>query len=94
MIKKEYNGWTNKETWNVNMMFEEIFSNMAEEQTWDDVDRLADAFENVVNELEYDILSVRSFAKDCVGQYLNQVNWVEIAEHYFVETEETVGLEN
>ena len=94
MIKNEYNGWYNFETWSVNLNFEGIFSSMAEEQTWDDVDRLAEAFENIVNELEYDVLSVHSFAKDCVGRFLNQVNWVEIAEHHFVKTEETVDLEN
>jgi len=82
MIKNDYNGWTNKQTWNINLTYGEIFANMCEEQTFDDVDHLADAFESIVNELEFEGLKSISLAHQAVGEYLDQVNWLEIAETY------------
>jgi len=83
-MKNDYNGWTNEATWNINLRYEEIFADMAEnQQDWDDVDHLADAYESMVNELEFDILPENSFAKEVVGKYLDHVNWVEIAETHF-----------
>ena len=78
------NGWSNKETQNIDLRYEAIFTDMAEEQEWDDVHHLADTFEAVVNELDYDTLDVKSFAKEVVGEYLERVDWVELAEKYFV----------
>lgn len=93
-MKNDYNGWTNKQTWNINLTYGEIFANMSEEQTFDDVDHLADAFESLVNELEFEGLKSISLAHQAVGEYLDLVNWNEIAERYaedfnlFVEDEE------
>ena len=82
------NGFTNKETWNIRLRYHDIFENMAEEQKWNDVQHMADGFEALVNELDYDTLDVNSFAKEAVGEYLERVDWVDIAEHYFVAQEE------
>lgn len=81
-MKNDYNGWTNKQTWNINLTYGEIFANMCEEQTFDDVDHLADAFESLVNELEFEGLNSISLAHQAVGEYLDLVNWKEIAERY------------
>ena len=92
--KNTYNGWTNKQTWNMNLMYDEIFTNMCQEQTFDDVDHLAGAFESIVNELEFDGVRPGSMAHYALEEYLDQVNWLEIAEHFaadndlFVEEEE------
>ena len=83
MSTKEYNGWTNKQTWNINLMYSEIFENMAEEQEYDDVDHMAESFEALVDELEFEGLKENSIACTAVGEYLDRVNWEEIAEHYF-----------
>lgn len=83
MSTKEYNGWTNKQTWNLNLMYQGIFESMAEEQKYDDVEAMADSFEALVEELEFDNLKENTLAHHAVGGYLDQVNWVEIAEHYF-----------
>ncbi len=88
MIKNDYNGWTNKQTWNINLTYEEIFANMAKEQEYDDVEHMADSFESLVNELEFEGLRSCSLAHQAVGEYLDQVNWEEIASHYFEEKEE------
>ena len=85
MIKNDtYNGWTNKQTWNINLRYEACFTDMAEEQEWDDVDHLASAFEALVEELEFNDLKENTLAHEAVGYYLDRVYWVEIAEHYFV----------
>jgi hypothetical protein len=100
MMKNDYNGWTNKQTWNINLNYGEIFRNMCEEQQFDDVDHLAEAFEAIVDELEYDGLKEGSLAQQAVGEYLNLVNWEEIAEHFaddfdlFKEDEEVERLNN
>ena len=86
MNDTRHNGWKNKETWNTNLMYEAIFTEMAEEQKWENVYHLADAFEALLDELEYDNLNVGSLAKDAVGYYLERVDWVELAERYFVDS--------
>lgn len=82
-MSKDYNGWTNKQTWNINMLYQESFEAMVQEQPFDDVDHVADAFESLVDELEYEGLMENSLAHTAVGEYLDRVNWVEIAEHYY-----------
>ena len=61
---------------------------MAEEQEYDDVEHMADSFESLVDELEFNDLKVGTLAHQAVGDYLGQVNWEEIASLYFVEKEE------
>lgn len=84
MIKNDttYNGWTNRQTWNINLTYSEIFTNMCEEQEFDDLEHLADAFESIVDELESNDLKEGTLAHQAVGEYLDQVDWEEIAEHY------------
>jgi hypothetical protein len=81
MTREEYNGWTNKQTWNINLTYQDCFEDMAQSQSWDDLDHLADALENLVDELEYSSLIDGSLAQQAVGEYLDRVNWMEIAEH-------------
>ena len=88
MTNENYNGWTNKQTWNINLGYSEVFVNMAEEQEYDDLEHMADSFESIVNELEFEGLRSCSLAHQAVGEYLDRVNWEEIASHYFVEKEE------
>lgn len=83
MSNQNYNGWENKETWALNLRYEEIFANMAQEQEHDDVVHMADCFESLVNELEFEGLQKNSLAHEAVGTYLDRVDWTEIAEHYF-----------
>ena len=81
-MKADYNGWTNKQTWNINLMYGEIFSNMCEEQEFNDQDHVAEAFESIVNELEFDGVTEHTLAWQSLYEYLHQVDWKEIAEHY------------
>ena len=98
MIKNEYNGWTNKQTWNINLQYGEIFDSMCEDQEFDDLEHLANAFESLVNELEFENLKCGTLAHQAVGEYLDAANWEEIAKHYaqdfdlFQEEEEEAEL--
>ena len=64
-------------------MYGETFANMAEEQEFDTLYHMADAFESLVDELETDGLKSNTLAHYAVSEYLEQVNWEEIAEHYY-----------
>ncbi len=55
---------------------------MCEDQEFDDLEHLADAFESLVDELEFTHVMEGSLAHQAVGEYLDQVNWTEIAEHF------------
>lgn len=88
MNKNEYSGWQNVETWNINMLYSEIFLNMAEEQEYEDLESMADSFESLVEELEYEGVRKGSLAESALSAYLNRVDWEEIAGHYFEEKEE------
>lgn len=80
-----YNGWTNRATWTLNLQYEETFANMAEEQEWDSTEDLAEAFEMLVDELEFRDLRENSLAWQALGDLLNAVNWEELAERFFVD---------
>lgn len=82
MSNNTYNGWSNKETWNINMVYGEIFTDMCDSQTFDDVDHLAGAFESIVVDLEYEGVKSNSLADLALSAYLHQVDWNELAEHW------------
>jgi len=78
-------------------MYQGIFESMAEEQEYDDVYHMADSFEALVEELEFDNLKENTLVHNAVGEYLDQVNWVEIAQRYFagfISEDDTSKLEN
>ena len=88
-------GWSNHETWNVNVLYGEIFSNMAEEQEYEDLEHMANSFESLVEELEYEGVQFKSgsLAESALSAYLHRVDWEEIAEHYFEEKKEEDEVE-
>lgn len=83
MSNKTYNGWTNQQTWNIQMTYEGTFRAICEDQKdqFDDVEDIAAAFESIVSEFEFESLREGSLAYYAVGDYLCKVNWLEIAEH-------------
>lgn len=81
-----YNGWTNYETWRVNL---EIFdgydpSDDLEQSRAEDVQELAADLADVLRDLAEDLISETSregITRDYALAFLSAVNYREIAEH-------------
>ena len=69
-----YNGWTNYETWRVNLeLFDGLYSDMGGEKVT--AESCKDYAEEVVSE------SGEGLALDYARAFLANVNWHEIADH-------------
>ena len=75
MTNETYNGWTNFETWKVNL---EILHGLTANDIWGEKCQPS-WVANYVNEIVRE--GVEGFALSCVDAVLSQVNWNEIAEH-------------
>jgi hypothetical protein len=77
-----YNGWTNYQTWKVNL---EFFDGMSSQEFYsDNVENLASEMESMVEEYIDENTTgglIYSWALDAI----REVNWFEIAEHYVEE---------
>jgi hypothetical protein len=95
----KYNGWTNYETWRVNL---EIFDGMTcedipvlsryEEASTGEV---ATYLEEYAEEIIFDCEGVNrdSLVADYAQVFLNSVNWHEIAEHFVSEWNDLIRSE-
>ena len=77
----DYNGWTNRETWLVNLHFGDYFQEVAE----DGQQLMADYIEQTIWDL-FDEANLPPFFADMID--LGVVNWKELAEHYITEQQE------
>lgn len=93
-----YNGWTNWETWNLNLWRENEYSSYmywrdialeiaAESDNIDDAqrelgDRLSEAYHE---ELDYTVDEMSGWLADFVSRVLDDVNWYEIAEYMLTD---------
>lgn len=80
-----YNGWSNYETWLVNLWYGDLFVDMANED-WTG----GEIVEDFVMEMLADegALPETGFAADIMNAALRNVNWRELAEHYNVNDED------
>lgn len=77
-----YNGWTNKETWLVNLWLGDIFQSMQDEGE----QITADLIEQTVDELVDDETKNRvGFIVDLLNCALGEINYSEIAAFYTEE---------
>jgi len=84
-MSKSIYGWANRATWNISMVYEEIFRDMCVPQAaqFDDVEDVADAFKAIVEELELQPLeNIKGLAYNLVSEMLDLVDWLELAEHF------------
>ncbi len=89
-----YNGWTNYETWNVNLwltndegsysMVREMAVRCADTET--SRADLADELKALVEEMMPDLGA--SMYADLLGAAISSVNWHELAEHYLTDLDE------
>ena len=79
------NGWTNSETWTVNLWFGDVFAEMADEGALEG-DMLKDF---VIEMLESDgSLPESGLVADVMNEFLRKVDWDELAANHTVEEEE------
>ena len=79
MSNNTYNGWTNRETWVINIWLGDYFQEVSDEAELD-----ADYIEEIVWEMFTEADIPPMFA-DMID--LNVVNWQELVDHYTTETE-------
>jgi hypothetical protein len=71
-----YNGWTNRETWLVNLWFGEVLNGIAADYGTITARYIAAHVQNYVDE----IVPTGTFISDLID--LDSINWGELAEHY------------
>ena len=78
----EYNGWTNYETWLVNLHFDQLFYEYAAENPAMDTYELGQLFSEVVNEMTFEVIQGDNsyFLDDMANAFLSAVNYRELAE--------------
>ena len=76
----DYNGWTNRETWIINLYLGEYFQDVAN----DGHHLMADYIEETVWDM-LDDADVPAMFKDMID--LGAVNWQELADHYVTAEE-------
>ena len=86
MERREYNGWTNYETWLVNMWYGDIFADWQNDRE----DTSAQALEDFVTSMLEDQgqLPDHGFAADIMNAAMRQVDWEDLASHYELEEED------
>ena len=80
MSNEKYNGWTNRETWLVNLHWGETIKEFFEEI---DLSTLAECIEDFVWESIQADVPTNSPAMDFID--LGVINWRELAERYISE---------
>jgi len=95
VTRREYNGWTNYETWLVGLWLDNSQGDQEEAQRIVRAERLdtggaAEAIRDWIQELAPEMDSLYG---DLLGAALSEVNWQEIAEHFAEPVEETEEAE-
>jgi hypothetical protein len=85
MSTKEYNGWTNKQTWRVYNIHDNLLKKIATSSSCTDADHMQYVLENTIIDRELETLQEGTVAYEAACEYLEAVNWREIAEAYFVQ---------
>jgi hypothetical protein len=78
------NGWSNKETWLVELWFGDYFAELALEG----VELNANDLQSIVEEMLEEQMPQTGLLADFVNDSLREVNWHELSEHHQVEEEE------
>ena len=85
-----YNGWTNYQTWraHLELVDSDYWDEVGTDGTYDSAEDMSYAIRESVEEIMLGGAAPNSFAESLVAQFVDEVNWQEIAEHYFQEIED------
>ena len=92
MTTETYNGWTNYETWRIQlevfdgMTLEDFGFDLRDVDTDDvaDVERLAESVAEMADEIILGSVP-NGMARDLAESFLGRVDWMEIAEHIIAD---------
>jgi hypothetical protein len=84
-LSDEYNGWTNWETWLVNLHYEEILRELVKDFGLTTGQSLKETFLSVIKD---DLNSNNMFISDLINGSIGSVNWWELLNHYQDEDED------
>jgi hypothetical protein len=80
-----YNGWTNKETWLVNVWFEDSLAETLQESGIRDAYDAAEYLQEYIGEYCIDGNVIGGFVQDIFNCAFHSVNWHELAESYLAD---------
>jgi hypothetical protein len=83
----QYNGWTNKETWLVNLWYGDAIAEHVAEQGYQDSSSIRDYVEYVAHECEAMSCIPNGLLMDFINDAFSEVDWDSLEEHHN-ETEE------
>lgn len=86
MNRREYNGWSNYETWLVNLWYGDVFTDMQNDGNVIDAEYIQSFVEQMLD-TDGAHCPPYGFAADIMNAALREVDWEELAEHYAVEDE-------
>lgn len=78
-----YNGWTNKETWLVNLWLGDMFTEDQEAGIEITADYIEQTVDDMVDQaMDQEAGTFNGFVKDLLNCALGEIDYHEIAEHY------------
>ena len=80
-----YNGWTNKETWLVNLHYGDMVQEHVEEAGHMEASEVREYVEYVALECEALSSLPMGLLSDFVNTCFSEVNWHELSDHYVAE---------
>lgn len=87
-MNNTYNGWTNKETWLVNIHYGDVIQEQIEEVGHLEANEIQEFVEYVALECEALHSLPSGLLMDFINDSFREVNWDELADHYVTDEEE------